>query len=308
MAKVPSPNKPLADVNVLQQKDGTLKVVACFMPDPDQLGGEKDSRAVLALDGSKSIKKMFGFGGPFGGDPNYVQLVARKIGGILCGVTKEKKVSMSYWALGAGGAHTKIIGEFDQAGCQSVDITGPGDGNWGTGTKLLPPLKYIVDDLGKSTEWTMGVIITDGIIEDLADVKKYCMQVGKELAAGKRGELKLVLIGVGEEVDEGQLEELDDMFEGTDLEEKVDIWSHGIAADMKNEADIMGVLFGELMSEEITVADSGSVLDANGNEVQSYPDGLPGKISFVLPKGCTAFTIHTPKGDVTQDISQAMGK
>jgi hypothetical protein len=109
-------------------------------------------------------------------------------------------------------------------------------------------------------------------------------------------------------VDEGQLEELDDMFEGTDLEDKVDIWSHGIAAEMKDEADILGVLFGELASEDMTVADSGSVLDANGNEVASFPDGLPAKIRFTLPKGCTSFTVHTPRGDVSQDISQALGK
>jgi len=76
---------------------------------------------------------------------------------------------------------------------------------------------------------------------------------------------------VGEEVDEGQLERFDDMFEGTDLEEDVDIWTHGIAASMQDESDILGVLFGELISEETMVADSGSVLDANGNEIKSFP-------------------------------------
>ena len=132
----------------------------------------------------------------------------------------------------------------------------------------------------------------------------YCTQVGKDLAAGKRKDLKLVLIGVGEEVDEGQLERFDDMFEGTDLEDTVDIWSHGVASSMRDESDIIGVLFGELMTEDLKVADSGSVLDADGNEIVSFADGVPGRFRFILPKGCNSFTVHTPKGDVTQDVSE----
>jgi hypothetical protein len=307
MAKITRPNKPLADVNVLPQKDGSNEIVACFMPDPDIVcGGEGESRAIIALDASKSIKNMFGFGGAFGGNPNFVEMVARKLGGILCDITKNRKASMMYWALGPGGDQIKQVGEFDQAGCAAADISGQSL-NWGTGTKLLPPLKYIIDTFAKGSDFTMGVIITDGIIEDEEDCMKYCMQVGKELAAGKRKELKLVLIGVGSDVDQDQLESFDDMFEDTDLEDDVDIWSHGIASHMKDEDDIIGVLFGELMSEDKEVASSGSILDASGNEIKSFSDGLPGKFRFILPKGETVFTVHTPNGEVTQDISEALG-
>ena len=304
MTKIARPIKPLADVNVLDaQPDGSREVVVCFMPDPDVLVGEGESRAVLALDASRSIKTMFGVGSVFGGEPNYVELVARKLGEILCGVTRAGKVSMLYWAIAAGGDQIELIGDFDEAGCRSADITGPN--NWGTGTKLLPPLKHIVETVGKGSDWTMGVVITDGFIEDHEDCVKYCMQIGKELVAGTRKELKLVLIGVGEEVDEGQLQKLDDMFEETDLD--VDIWSHGIAASMRDESDIIAVLFGELMTEDLKVADSGSVLDADGNELAPFPDGLPGKFRFILPKGCTTFTVHTARGDVTQDVSEVVG-
>jgi hypothetical protein len=296
----------LADVNVLPQPDGSNEIVACFMPDPDIVAGEKESAVVLALDASKSIKKMFGLGGPFGGDPNYVELVARKLGGILCGVVRSGKVSMMYWALGPGGGDTQVIGEFDGAGCASADISGPSKNNWGTGTQMLPAIKHIVENVANKVEWTMGVIITDGIIEDEDASMKYCMQVGKELAAGKRSDLKLVLIGVGEEVDEGQLERFDDMFEGTDLEDDVDIWSHGVAASMKDESDILGVLFGELIDENTEVAPSGRVLDGDGNEIKSWSDGMPGKFRFTLSKGRTSFTVDTPKGKVTQDISEAV--
>ena len=306
MAKITHPTSPLADVNVLPQNDGTHKLVVCFMPDPDILVGEGESRAVLALDASKSIKKMYG-GGIFG-DPNYVQAVARKLGTTLTGVSKSGKVSMLYWALKAGDG-IEEIGEFDEAGCKAASITGPKKPtDWGKGTHLLPPIKYIVETVVPGADWTMGVIITDGIIEDEEACMKYCEKIGKEMASGKRGaeSLKLVLIGVGEEVDEGQLERLDDMFEGTDLEDDVDIWSHGVAASMQDESDIVGVLFGELMTEDLIVQPSGSVLDDQGNEIASWADGLPGKFNFILPKGVTSFTVHWPGGEVTQDISEAL--
>jgi hypothetical protein len=306
MPKIARPTKPLADVNLLPQKDGSIEVVACIMPDPDKIVGEGQSRAVIAMDGSKSIKDMFGFAGPFGGDPNYAELVSRKLGAILCDVTKDGKTSLLYWATGPKGAEIQEVGNFDATGWAKTDISGPA--KWGTGTQLLPPLRHIVETIGNNSNWTMGVIITDGIIEDEEDCMKYCMKIGREIASDKRkGSIKLVLIGVGKEVDEEQLERFDDMFEGTDLEEKVDLWSHGMVKHMRDESDIIAVLFGELMTEELIVASSGSVLDDKDNEVISFPDGMPGKFRFILSKGCKSFTVHTPKGDITQDISSFVG-
>ncbi len=308
--------KPLADVNVLDVNDPSNtklkinedhKIVVCFMPDPDSLVREGDSRAVLALDASKSMREMFGGQSVFDTKPNYVQMIARKLGDILCGITKSGKVNMFYWALNPGGTDTEDIGEFDVAQCASASISGPKQHRMGTGTRMLPAIKHIVEDVFEKSEWTMGVIVTDGIIEDEEACTKYCMALGKKLVAeNKTDKLKLVLIGVGQEVDHGQLERFDDMFEGSDLEDDVDIWSSGMAASMKDESDIVGVLFGELMSEDIEVAPSGSVLDSNGNEIKSFPDGLPGKFSFVLPAGNTSFMVHTPRGEVTQSISAVL--
>ena len=314
MAKVKSPNAPLADVNVLDvndpnnsnlKKGDDHKIVVCFMPDPDTLVGEGGSRAVLALDASKSMKPMFGGESVFETAPNYVQMVSRKLGEILCGVTKSGKVDMLYWALNPGGPDIEEMGAFDVSECAAADISGPKQNKMGTGTQMLPAIKHIVEGVFEKTDWAMGVIITDGIIEDEEACTKYCMALGQRLKdEGKTEKLKLVLIGVGQEVDEGQLERFDDMFEGGDLEDDVDIWSSGKAADMKAESDIVGVLFGELMSEDVDVAASGSVLDGSGNEIKSFADGLPGKFNFVLPAGNTSFTVHTPNGEVTQDISE----
>jgi hypothetical protein len=276
------------------------------MPDVESLVGEGDSRAVLALDASRSIKDQFGVGGVFYQKPNYVQGVARKLGEILCGVTRSGKVSMLYWAMGPGGAETEEIGEFDTAGCLKAPFGGPKKKNgWGTGTQMLPAIKYILEQVGKDADLTFGVIVTDGIIEDEAACLTYCLKVGQDIVAGKRKPIKLVLIGVGSQVSVGQLQKFNDMFEETPLKGKVDIFASGVAADMQSEADIIAVMFGELMNEEVEVASSGRVT-AGGKELANFADRLPGKFRFVLPKGATEFTVETPSASVTQDISEAV--
>ena len=315
MAKV-RPTKPLADVNVLPQADGSIEIVACFLPQNPL--GEK-AEAVLAIDGSRSMTEMFGVQGPFMSTPNFVQAVARKIGDILCGYTRSGKVTALYWAVGPGGSQVEEIGALDTAGLAAAEFEKPK--NMGGGTQLLPVLRYICEQFDPpDAEMVFGVIITDGNMEDVGlsdeqkakgmeDAKDYCMGVGQELADGKRKDVKLVLIGVGEEVDEGQMEDLDDMFEDTPLnDEGIDIWSHGLAASMRDDLDILGVLFGELVDPEEIIANSGSVMDNNGNVVAEYPDGLKAKLRFVLPKGATGFTIHTPQADVTQDITEGLSK
>src|SRR2546430_1932995 len=114
MPKISRPTRPLADVNVLPRRDGSHEIVVCFMPDPDLLfGGEANSRAFLALDASASLKKLYGFGGPFGGDPNYMHAVARKLGATLTAVTKAARVFATYWAVSPDGSKVEPIGELD---------------------------------------------------------------------------------------------------------------------------------------------------------------------------------------------------
>jgi hypothetical protein len=300
MAKIARPTKPLADVNVIPQKDGSNEIVACFMPDIDMLVGEGNSKAFLALDASVSLRKMYGFGGPFGADPNYVQAVARKLGAILTSVTRSGKVSGIYWAVASDGSKIEEIGEFDEAGWDTANIGGPKKEKWGRGTKLFPAIQYGAEQAAKGSDWTMGVIITDGIIEDESDCVNYCLTIGKEMATGKRKPIKLVLIGIGEEIDEDQLDRFDNMFEGTGID--YDLWSHGMVSSMQDEADILAVLYGELITEETIIAPTGRVENKAGAQLASWSDGMPGKFRFILPKGDTQFIIRTPYQDIIQDI------
>ena len=70
-----------------------------------------------------------------------------------------------------------------------------------------------------------------------------------------------MLIGVGQDIDASQMEELDDLETGTDI----DLWDHKIAREMKQLAEI----FAEVVSETvIIVPGDGMIKDASGNVVK----------------------------------------
>ena len=297
--------KPLADVNVLPQGDGTNKIVVCVQPDPNVLIGERESRAVIALDASRSIKEWYGEEGPFSAVPNRMKPIAAKLGEILCGLMKDDQVQYFYWAMGTGG-DIEDIGTFKSSELADVDISGVEKHQWGRGTHLLPAIKAIVEGAGTSSRWVMGVILTDGVFEDEEACMEYCMGLGSFLKENPDVVIKLIIIGVGEEVDADQLVRFDDMFEGTELEEDVDIWSCCPIKDIQDEEGILNVLFGELMSEDIIVATAGKVVDADGNVIKHFTDGLPGKFDFMLPDTATSFTLQAGGKEVVQDLSDPL--
>ena len=304
---VARPRKPLATVRVVErQKDGSCEVEVCFLLNPDVLVAEGRSKAFLGLDASASMAEMYGRGGSlFTPKPNYVEAVARKLGAVLSNVSKNGKVGAAYWAVNSPGDGTEWIGEFSEQEWATAEISGPKGENKGRDhTQLLPALRLAVEQIHKGSDWTVAVFITDGIISDEQDCMTYCLQVGKLLATDKMAPIEMVLIGVGTEVDEDQLNRFDDMFEGTDLEGKVDLWSTSPVSSIRDEADILSVLYGGLMTEDVVVAPSGRVESGSGEELASFSDGMPGKFRFVLPKGETVSRIHAGEQVVEQDCSE----
>ncbi|MEA5469739.1 hypothetical protein [Spirulina sp. 06S082] len=71
------------------------------------------------------LKKMYGFGGPFGGDPNYVQGVAQKLGGMLVAIALSGKASAIYWAVSPDGGKIEEIGEYSEQDWQDKAIASP---------------------------------------------------------------------------------------------------------------------------------------------------------------------------------------
>lgn len=111
---------------------------------------------------------------------------------------------------------------------------------------MLPAVQYFTENKFPSAPY-LCFHKTDGLIEDLSDVQQYSLSLAQQIADGQRNFVKLVLIGVGLEVDEGQMEALDDLdyggIKGPDGQE-VDLWDHKLAADMQKIEEI----FAEIVS------------------------------------------------------------
>jgi hypothetical protein len=116
-----------------------------------------------------------------------------------------------------------------------------------------------------------------------------------------------VLIGLGSEIDESQMAELDDLNYGglkTPEGELVDLWDARNAAEMTT----LDTVFDECVSENSIIANSATITDSNGNPVMplrrsSYADGLPALIEFICSPDSTSFTVTIPDvGSFTQPL------
>jgi len=309
VSQISHPVEPFGEVNVRPQPNGSVQVVATILMEPDVEG----ARCGLALDGSASMQKMYGANRAIsplfaraGGSENVVEPVARAMAGYLARFSSSATVNLVYWACSPDGGGLEEIGEVSETQARSLAVPGPRKLSWGRKTKLLPPVQHFVDGVFRTAPWSICVFVTDGKIDDLEEVKQFCWQYARQIAVGKRSFCKLVLLGVGEEVDEKQMEELDDMFEGSGIRtpagDDVDLWDHKLAREMRQLQEV----FAEVVSEKIIVADRGRILDASGRSVADYSDGVPALLRFSLPKGCTSFTLELPGGRVTQNLAEAL--
>lgn len=274
---------PFAKINLWREPSNTH--VLCYI----DMGERALEHTVtgVAIDGSGSMQSQFGFG-PFA--RNKVRDVAQ----VMCAYIAQKAdkydgTALIYWA-------TKDLGEIEQHGFLSTTkaqtYNYPPPKNYGNKTNLVPALKYFAEGNHPQTgkpfkdeKFGLFVFITDGAFEDMEMVKNYSTMLAKEIEAGKRNPVKLIIIGVGEQIDEQQMAELDDLDTGTEQ----DLYFHRIAAEMTDLAEI----FTELVNENMTVADNGVVRDAKGTEVKNFRDTkVPALFEFDLPAGSTSFTLE----------------
>jgi outer membrane protein OmpA-like peptidoglycan-associated protein len=202
------------------------------------------------------------------------------------------KTSLIYWGCG-NGDEIQVLGEFDDASCQQLAIAGPATFQLGKTTKLLPAIAYFVNQYSQAQQG-IYIFLTDGRIDDLDQVKHYTKELALEIAVGKRNYLKLVLIGIGNDVDRYQLQELDDFETGLDI----DIWDYKIA----NEMTSLSQIFAEVVNEHQVIADSGSIYDDQGNCVKSYTNGLPAKVDFLMRDDSQWFELEVCHQRIRQSV------
>ena len=286
---------PFGEVNILPGKPGMSRVRATILMPPSV----ENAAVALATDASRSMIDNFGGANlsPIFKKENQVELVARAMAEYLANFSGDGKVNLAYWAVGTGGASVQDLGRVDAAAAATKSFQPPT--NMGTGTQLLPAVKHFTEGEFKTKKWSLVVFITDGVLDDLEGVKGYTFDLAREIAAGTRQFTKLVLIGIGKDCDESQMEELDDLLDNEGLQDPagndIDIWDHSMAANMKS----LAAIFKEVVSRNTIVAPSAVITDEKGDPVRSdqpFTDGLPAIFEFELPMDSKSFTLALPGG------------
>ena len=303
MTQLRSVVDPFGEVNVYPAGGGRVRVVATILMEPHKEGAQTG----IALDGSGSMAKLYGVEdgsrvlSPIFGGPKKLHNDITPVAQQLCAYLARKidadgGTTCIYWAVGTGGGQIEIVGDLtaDQA---EKHVFGP-PRDFGTGTQLLPAVKYFVDRF-KDAPWGFYVFITDGELHDLDAVKDYSCRLAKEVSAGRRNPLKFVLIGIGKDVNEAQMVELDDLDAGVD----VDLWDHKLAAEMR----VLQEIFAEVVEKNARVSDNGRILDPNGRVVKDYSDtGLPPFLEFEMPPGSNYFTLDVNGQRVNQVLADGV--
>lgn len=307
MTQIKNTVEPFGEVNV-RANGGKVDVTATILMQPTKEG----TQTGIALDGSGSMSDCYAmpkapttsfFGSLFGSKPakpvissietNQITPTARSICALLAReLDADGGTTCIYWATGPHGSRIEVVGDLTADQAEKHVFSAPRD--YGTGTQLLPAVEYFVNRFSDAP-WGFYVFLTDGELHDLDAVKDFSKRLAREIASGKRKPLKFVLIGVGDGVKEGQMEELDDLDTGT----SVDLWDHKIAREMRQTHDI----FAEVVEENARVADSGKIYDDTGRVVKDYSDtGLPARLSFTLPVGSKSFTLEVNGQRITQTL------
>ena len=225
--------------------------------------------------------------------PNIVEPVAREMIGYMANeMDVDNQTTLIYWACGDGSAFEEV-GDFTKEQCPTLSVVGPTRERFGDETHLVPAMKYFIDRFADAKRG-IYIFVTDGALDDLESAKAYTMQLAREIEAGKRNPVKCVLIGVGPLINEDQMEELDDLDTGTD----VDIWDHKIHKDMRGAEEVLV----ELVDETRIVAPTAVIYDAAGNVVARFTDGMPAKVEFTMPITSSHFVLEVGEERINQTV------
>jgi hypothetical protein len=293
------PVEPFSDLHV--EEDGHVR--ATLLHDPTV----ESCDMAIYLDGSASMggeyenkKEYKGFLNmllqrPTGTLPNKVEPQARWILEYLATKDRNGELRVAYWACG-NGRQIEFIGDLKGVDVEQYQFPGPmAPGN---STQLEPAIRDFVDYMRKQTmlgaKQGCAVFITDGAFCDAQNVKNFCAQLAKDIANKRVSKMNFILVGVGDQIDEEQMEDIcHEEYEGVGH-----LWCHRIAAEIGQVAELVAVLVDETM----TVAAGGTIYDDKGKVLKVYEARLPAILEFKVPKGCTSFTLEINGQRYTQPL------
>src|SRR5947209_16716697 len=180
MAQLKKVVDPFGEVNVHPAPGGKLRVTATILMEPRREG----TQTGIALDGSGSMAALYGvgeeepagffaslFGNKAKARPNQVTPVAQKLCAYLARkLDADGGTTCIYWATGPGGSQIEVVGDLRAEEAERHTFGPPRD--FGTGTQLLPAVRYFVERF-KDAPWGFYVFITDGELHDLEAVEEY---------------------------------------------------------------------------------------------------------------------------------------
>ncbi|HSD91186.1 MAG TPA: hypothetical protein VLB44_26870 [Kofleriaceae bacterium] len=282
--------KPFSDIHVKGRS-----VIATLLHDPTVEGLD----VALYMDGSASMENTYGPRGilaKLGPVRNQVEPQMQWMLEYLANKDRDGVLRVAYWATGSG-ADLEIVGDLE--GAKAKQYKFPGPRAYGKATILLPVLRDYVAHIKKEVAERgarrgLAVIITDSQLSDAPDVIAYTQQVAKEIVAGRLPRINFVLLGVGEQVDEEQMEVIGhNEYPGVGH-----LWCHRHADRMEEMAELVAVLVDETM----TVAAGGTIYDDTGKVIKVYEGRLPAVLEFDVPATCKAFTLEVAGQRFTQPL------
>ncbi len=254
------------------------------------LTDEKGGEGVFTNDAKEDLVER----GHLAWSKNEVEPMARKITAYLASnLDADGGTTVIYWACG-DGSQLEVVGDLTADDCAGADFPGPGKVGLGSRTILTPAVEYFAERF-RDARNGMYIFVTDGEIADMPRVKEYTIQLCQEIQRKQRNPIKCVLIGVGSVINEAQMEELDDLDSGTN----VDIWDHKIASDMRSLVEI----FAEVVDEHQVIAPTGRILDSSGNVVKNFADGVPARVDFTMPAAAQFFELEVGGQRIRQSVA-----
>ena len=282
--------KPFSDIHLKGRQ-----VIATLLHDPTVEGLD----VALYMDGSASMENTYGPRGilaKLGPIRNQVEPQMQWMLEYLATKDRDGILRVAYWATGSG-ADLELVGDLD--GAKAKQYKFPGPRAYGKATILLPVLRDYVAHIKREVAERgarrgLAVIITDSQLSDPDDVIAYTKQVAKEIQAGRLPRINFVLLGVGDQVDEEQMERIGhDEYAGAGH-----LWCHRHADRMEEMAELVAVLVDETMS----VAAGGTIYDQTGRAIKVYEGRLPAVLDFEVPEGCREFTLEVGGQRFTQPL------
>ena len=214
--------------------------------------------------------------------------------------TKDRNgiLRVAYWACGGSGREIEVVGDLKGVDVKSYSFPGPRE--MGSYTYLEPAMrdyiKYLKKQIPLGARRGCAVFVTDGVLFDADAVKAYSRELAREIAAGRLPRLNFVLVGVGDAVDEEQMEDIcHEEYRGVGH-----LWCHRIAEEINQVAELVAVLVDETM----TVAAGGTIYDDSGNAIKIYEARLPAVLEFDIPEGAKSFTLEVGGRRFTQPLPE----